>query len=81
MSLLLGQWDVVAAVRVAFGREATKKDSVRHAPAACLDASGFMVIHDHDPFPAHVSVQFEAEWTEEVCEMFHDCFESGATDG
>lgn len=81
MSLLLGRWDSVAAVRVAFGREATKKDAVRYSSAARLSSSGFSVIHDQDPFPAHVSVKFEGQWTEEVCERFHDCFESGAADG
>lgn len=74
MSLLLGKWDVDWAVRTAFGRESTAQDSVRYSTAERLSSAGFQVIHDQEPYQAHVSVQFEGEWTEEVCEAFHASF-------
>ena len=82
MSLLLGQWDVDWAVRTAFGREPTAQDAVRYSTAERLTNAGFQLIHDQTPYQAHVSVQFEGEWTEEVCEAFHACFsDSGDEDG
>lgn len=82
LSLLLGEWDADLAVREAFGREPRPDDSVRCTTAKALSFAGFRVIHDKDPYLAHVSVEFEGEWTEEIEARFHACFdEQGAADG
>jgi|GEM_PF-3062566 hypothetical protein len=81
LSLLLGRWDVDWAVRTAFGRDAAGEDMVRHTTATRIAEAGFRVILDKDPYPAHVSVEFDGQWTDEVCERFHRCFETAKEGG
>lgn len=50
-------------------------DSVRYSTIGTLEDAGFRVYRRPlDYFPHHLEVEFDSEWTDDVCDRFHKCF-------
>ncbi len=62
----------------AFGSTPRDGDGVRLSTVTLLQQAGFTVEETPRRMnPAHVSVQFPGEWTDEVAEAFDRCFTDG----
>jgi hypothetical protein len=84
ISLIRGMLTVEAATMIVRrrGYVITGADVVRHTTAGTLRDAGFVVEHTPNrKNPAHVSVRWPGDWTDEVSKDFADCFEEEASDG
>ena len=76
VSLLLGQLtaDEARILVVPWGHT-TEDDMVRYALADCLRDKGFTIcLTPSRMIPGHVSVEYEGEWNDDMCEAFDECF-------
>ncbi|MFN2555633.1 MAG: hypothetical protein ABR592_01965 [Nitriliruptorales bacterium] len=53
-----------------------KGEAVRHTTVGRLEDAGFRVrLNPTHRNPEHVTVEFLGEWTDDVANLFHNCFE------